>query len=79
MTTTHDQRWSKLKAALNANQTPTDGRQAMATITQEITEMTQDVDQLVTVLKAHKETIEGQGQKQTEFGARLHEIGRAHV
>ncbi|WP_426119862.1 phage major capsid protein [Pseudomonas sp. DSP3-2-2] len=79
MTTTHDQRWSKLKASLNANQTPPDGRQAMATITQEITEMTQDVDQLVTVLKAHKETIEGQGQKQTEFGARLHELEQRAV
>jgi HK97 family phage major capsid protein len=73
MTTTHQKRWDKLKAALAANQQP-DSRQMLSTITQEITEMDYDIDQVVTALKAHKEAIDGQGGKQAEISARMFEI-----
>ncbi|MFO2466119.1 phage major capsid protein [Pseudomonas sp. 15FMM2] len=79
MTTTHQKRWDKLKATLAANQQPTDSRQVLGTITQEITEMDHDIDQVVTALKAHKETIEGQGEKQGEFNARLQELEQRAV
>lgn len=79
MTTKHEQRWNKLKATLSSNRAHSDGREALATITQEISEMDHDIDDVVTALKAHKDTIEGQGQKQSELSARLLELEQKAV
>ncbi|MBN3968178.1 phage major capsid protein [Pseudomonas gregormendelii] len=79
MTTTHQKSWDKLKASLAANQQPTESRQVLQTITQEITEMDHDIGQVVTALKAHKETIEDHGEKQGEFNARLLELEQRAV
>lgn len=79
MTTNHEQRWNKLKAAMAAHQPSAGGTEALATITQEMSEMDQDIGQLAVVLKAHKDSIEGQGQKQSELSARLLELEQRAV
>lgn len=79
MTTNHEQRWNKLKAAMAAHKPSAGGTEALATITQEMSEMDQDIGQLAVVLKAHKDSIEGQGQKQSELSARLLELEQRAV
>ncbi|WP_282370370.1 phage major capsid protein [Pseudomonas sp. PS02290] len=79
MTTPHNQRWQKLKAALAAHQNSAGGNEHLATITQEMSEMDQDLGHAFTALKAHKETIENQGEKQIELQARLLELEQRAV
>jgi HK97 family phage major capsid protein len=79
MTIPHDQRWQKLKAAFAAHQNSAGGNEHLATITQEMSEMDQDLGQAFTALKAHKETIENQGEKQIELQARLLELEQRAV
>lgn len=79
MDTNHDKRWTKLKAALAAHQSPAGGADALATITQEMSEMDQDIGQLATVLKAHKDSIDNQSEAQADIKARLQELEQRAV
>lgn len=79
MTTPHEQRWQKLKAAMAAHQPSAGGTEHLATLTQEMSEMDQDIGQMAAVLKAHNESLVAQTEKQGELQARILELEQRAV
>ncbi|MBS7423896.1 phage major capsid protein [Pseudomonas syringae] len=79
MTTPHDQRWHKLKAALASHHPTAGGNEHLATITQEMSEMDQDIGQMAAAMKAQNEHIAAQTEKQSELQARMLELEQRAV
>ncbi len=83
----HQSRWDRLRAQVaSGGSAATNDPRTLATITQEMTEMDNDIGQMAAVLKnhnetlhAHKEVIDQSKNLQSEFGARLLELEQKAV
>ena len=83
----HQSRWARLNAQLAAGgSAPAHDPRILATITQEMNEMDQDIGQVVAALKMHNETInnhqdalKNQGERSAEVNARLLELEQKAV
>ncbi|WP_296235817.1 phage major capsid protein [uncultured Pseudomonas sp.] len=82
-----ESRWERLRAQAAAGNgpSPTDSR-VLATITEEMTEMDNDIGQMAAVMKAHNDTLanhqeglKSYGEKQLELQARLLELEQKAV
>lgn len=76
----HQSRWERLLAHLaSGGMTANNDSRALATITEEMTEMDHDIGQITAALKAHNETLHNHQNKQAEIQARLLELEQKAV
>ena len=83
----HESRWERLRAHLAAGRpAPDNDHRTLATITQEMTEMDNDIGQMAGALQAqnqtlhqHQDALKNQQDRQAEFGARLLELEQKAV